>query len=757
MRIKIILICFLLIFLVNIALFAASNDKNVMGYVSAIQDKLYIQKADSVLIDPGESNMAEKVWEPALIGTAFKEGDRIKTGASGYAELKFNDGSKIKLSNNTVITIKTKKTDKGFISKIKINVGKIWCNIVSPRAMQLDIETPAANATIRGTEFEVNCEKENLSVLSVYNGTVEFYNDYGAVTVGKLQESIAETGKAPSEPVSIQMEQRRWFNKYIIHYERTRESFFKDKEEQEKMKQSAIETLKTNPLDGRANAVLGEVSLEEGNFTDAGHYFEAALNGKYEEPFVYLGLGEFYINEGDNEKAQNFLKKAYDLKNDSSVYLLRYTDLLISAEKYPEAEGVIKDYLIKKPDDEKALLQLGFIYLMSKQVNEAEGIFKQIITANPDNMEAVTYLAFIYKTTGRIDEAEALYSKIAVSKEAPSEYKFMLGQYYIDSGKFDEAVNIFNELKESDNPFISSEANFYLGLLEFMYNHFKTANVYFEKAYSINNKEAVFLAYIASTKYLMDDVKGAYKDVLTARDMDPYLEAPHRFLYFFYSLQGKYEESLKEVNILIKVDSDNPLWYYFKGLTEDALLSFVSSAESYRAYANKVKELQDSGMFFELMDYYLGSYYYNTGKPKEAIPYFNKCIEKTPEVVFYYRLRYGCYKELKHYEAAQVDVMSMIDISPEYGDNYRLLSELFDVMGREYEREQSLNKAITLQPTNARAHRYLGDYYMTRNIYPPAVTEYQKSLNLYINQLNEQGADQARSRLETTMKNALDF
>lgn len=736
-----------MVMLIGLLMTIRANAEQV-GYVASAQTPFYMQKADSKLITGVDA--AEKAWIAATTGTAVSEGDRLKTGANGLAVIKFTDGSQIKLNSNTVITIKTQKGQKGILSKIKVNLGKIWCNITSPRTMEMDIETPAANATIRGTEFEISVDN-NETTLDVYNGAVQFHNEFGSVDVAQMQESTAKVGQAPTAPITISVKERRWFNKYIINVERERISTFKTNDDMGNARKEAQAALDKNPNDGKALSVMGQISMIDGKFDDAKNYFDKAIQNNYKDAQVFLGLGELALLDGDKEKALLYFQNAKDLSPDDPAVLSRYTDGLISAEDYSGAENLLKNKL-----DINLQLKLGYAYLMDKKVDEAENTFKEILQKDPNNMDAVTYLAIIYKSKGKIDEANQLFEKISLTKDAKPEFKFAMAEYYINHDRFDEANNILTELKNDPNPVVAAQANFYLGLLAYDLYKFKDALKYFKEANRLNPNEAVSLAYLANAKYQLDDVKGAYDDVKRSIEIDPYLESPRRFLFFFYGFQAKYLQAMNEVDKVIAVDPDNPLLYFFKGVTADALYSFEVSHNAYKQYDDKIKELQNAGYYEEIMDYYLGSYYYNTGNLNKALKYFTKAIERSP-FGLYYSLRASTYKKLNQYKGAQEDAFILIKMAPDFVAGYSKLGEIYDAMGRVPEEEQAYIKAVLVQSTNANAHDKLGYLYLAEGNYPSALSETQLALTLYMDQLNEQGADGARANIQSILSKIIDY
>ena len=95
-------------------------------------------------------------WRPAKVGMTVKANWDIRSFMESEVEVTFENGSKVKIGENTVVTLsrliynKEKTSSK---STINIMTGKVWANVKKLTATQseFDFETPTAVASIRGT------------------------------------------------------------------------------------------------------------------------------------------------------------------------------------------------------------------------------------------------------------------------------------------------------------------------------------------------------------------------------------------------------------------------------------------------------------------------------------------------------------------------------------------------------------------------------------------------------------------------------
>ncbi len=146
-------------------------------------------------------------WVKARIKGRVFEGDRIKTGGNSRVEIEMPDGSQLRIDQSTIFDIKeikTKEEDGEDKMSFSLWAGNIWAKfkkVVSGRQSRR-IESPSAVVAIRGTELEVNVDKQLTTKVSVTEGLVAVTSKDadGQVLVGANQQTIVHKGQAPSKP-----------------------------------------------------------------------------------------------------------------------------------------------------------------------------------------------------------------------------------------------------------------------------------------------------------------------------------------------------------------------------------------------------------------------------------------------------------------------------------------------------------------------------------------------------------------------------
>ncbi|MBI5971029.1 MAG: FecR domain-containing protein [Deltaproteobacteria bacterium] len=146
-------------------------------------------------------------WSLAAKGQGLNDGDAVKTGSDGRAQLLFSDGTKLMLGNETEIEI-TKFLTKGRnrAAVLTLSTGKVRA-VVKKFSGKSDVQvkTPTAVAGVRGTDFIV-MNQGSANVMFGESGKVEASGDGGGkavpLTAGTMTENTQ--GVAPIAPVKVE-------------------------------------------------------------------------------------------------------------------------------------------------------------------------------------------------------------------------------------------------------------------------------------------------------------------------------------------------------------------------------------------------------------------------------------------------------------------------------------------------------------------------------------------------------------------------
>ena len=110
-------------------------------------------------------------------GQQLAAGDHLKTAEGARAELTFPDGSVVRIGPSSELKLDGAAFD-GKSKQVKVEAelvgGSAWAKVATlvGNDAQFKVKTQNAVAGVRGTVFRVNVEKDEATVVKVYNGSV---------------------------------------------------------------------------------------------------------------------------------------------------------------------------------------------------------------------------------------------------------------------------------------------------------------------------------------------------------------------------------------------------------------------------------------------------------------------------------------------------------------------------------------------------------------------------------------------------------
>ena len=165
----------------------AAKSKPVSAVVAFVKGKLQVQPAGS------------KDWHALASGQFVNEGDTLKTGPASRASIVFAGGIETRLNSNSTFRIEEQGVDKASNASIIMSIGQVWTKILR-KGTKFDVHTPVAVCSVRGTEYETDVNEHGDTDLKVFEGEVDFHNNYGHRYVKKDSKCSAHAGAAPGTP-----------------------------------------------------------------------------------------------------------------------------------------------------------------------------------------------------------------------------------------------------------------------------------------------------------------------------------------------------------------------------------------------------------------------------------------------------------------------------------------------------------------------------------------------------------------------------
>lgn len=139
----------------------------------------------------------------ALIGDVVKKGDTVITGVSGIAELEPAVGSLIKISPDTVFTVREVETGGEKRTVLSTALGAVKFAFTRNTDREPLIATQSTVAGIRGTELEVFAGSDGSVLMVVLDGAVELSAQGRAVALGPNEGVEVPPGEPPGEKFEV--------------------------------------------------------------------------------------------------------------------------------------------------------------------------------------------------------------------------------------------------------------------------------------------------------------------------------------------------------------------------------------------------------------------------------------------------------------------------------------------------------------------------------------------------------------------------
>lgn len=147
------------------------------------------------------------VWRSVQSGESIQTGDQIRVGINSSARLQFADASELVMQPQTWVVMDTLSTYAGGYmadTQLRLRSGRVevHANPQGRKGQRFDVTTPAAVASVRGTQFVVEAQ-DTRTVQLTNEGQVDLKTSQGKVLVQEGFGSAVKLGENPTPPEVI--------------------------------------------------------------------------------------------------------------------------------------------------------------------------------------------------------------------------------------------------------------------------------------------------------------------------------------------------------------------------------------------------------------------------------------------------------------------------------------------------------------------------------------------------------------------------
>ncbi|MBZ0169595.1 TPR domain-containing protein [Candidatus Methylomirabilis lanthanidiphila] len=367
-------------------------------------------------------------WQPVGLRHVLMPGDVVRTGPGSRAAILLSDEVQIKVNANSTLEITEVMGPPGKAVRagtaplqtiLNLLKGELWSR---SRGRPLQIRTPAATATIRGTEFDLSSGPDNESRLAVLEGAVEFRNPQGGVVVRAGEEATARMGEPPSKTILLKpLDAVQWSLYYpgilsVRDYPLSGVAPTLLAQGLVDAEQRAV----SGPTDPEARLKLGEILFDLGRQVEARREFEKALTLDPGNPRALAGLGWVHLVEGRLPEAL----RAFQQATPSTLSaLVGQTNALYRLDRFDEMQEVISEAKGRFPSFPQPLAQAALLYLIQGRVAEARQELEHAVALDPNYALAHDLRSNIALVRNEKDLAQqAAQQAIAANPRSASSY-----------------------------------------------------------------------------------------------------------------------------------------------------------------------------------------------------------------------------------------------------------------------------------------------------------------------------------------------
>jgi hypothetical protein len=165
----------------------------------------------SISFQHGNSQyLRNKTLSPLTLATKLVLGDQVRIGEDASATVVFADGSEMVLFKNTIVAFDHLSTygKTGMVdTRVRVIQGKVETSAQKNKGpgSRLDISTPSAISSVRGTKYRVSNNANDISTVEVIEGNVAVAGDEpnNSINVSAGLGTRIEKGKPPTKPVQL--------------------------------------------------------------------------------------------------------------------------------------------------------------------------------------------------------------------------------------------------------------------------------------------------------------------------------------------------------------------------------------------------------------------------------------------------------------------------------------------------------------------------------------------------------------------------
>ena len=657
--------------------------------------------------------------QPLKLRRALFPGDVVMTGANTKLTLLFQDGAQVRLRENTTVKIPSSNAKQGKANLLLVLTGEIWARLRPGNVL----ETRTAALGVLGTEIRL-AATEDSSTVTVLEGKVDFYNEFGHEPVNSNQQSVARLGQRPTKALTIENAglMVSWsfdLDRAVLPREQFYVSLNRQKVEQELQKRRAKAAL--FPNDALAKRDVGDALF------DGGHFDEALA--QYQSAEALVSNDETLLSELETREGNALLelerpseaRAAFSLALGQSASRQGEPQLIRASLGAPATSAQATDVendaraglawlelLNNRPRTALAVIEGGppskgsGMTLTQNAALSSEKVASQSELSSPELLLVRGVAAL---RAGQNDVATRSLDSLS---QTPSRWQYQglawLALAQLDRGDTSALTTAQKAVALEPD---SGLAHGHLALAYFFNSRFSQAGVEAKRAVELDPQSVAARVTLGQVDLARGEVNQAEREAAHAVALDPMLPQAHYLLGVAQASRRDYTHALRSLNKSVELAPD------FLPSASALAHVMVATGDSKAAVTLLTGLLPSYPQSDEVLAA-LGSVSYESASYTQAQDYFRRATEKKPNDALYQ----AEYARTLLYSNRLSDAIEAgekaVHLAPQLGQARAILGLAYEFGGLRVQAERAYREALARDATNSLALSRLGDFADTR-------------------------------------------
>jgi Tfp pilus assembly protein PilF len=473
-------------------------------------------------------------WQPVEVDATFAADDGIRVSKLGRAGILFENGYFMRLSNNATVSFNSFTANDPKPLRVDSGLAHFYSR---GEERGSTIATPVVSAAIRGTEFVIDvADSTDKVAITVIDGSVEAFNQYGKTRLGKGQSAVTLKGYAPQKQLVVSPEDAVQWTISIPSGMPLRDLFHGE----------------------------GLERLHQATDAQGARAARDFFNGRAATD--YLGRAVLLHQEGASQRALDELS-AYR-GNDQCEILVYRSSLLLEMGKLAEAKATLARIDSLGCSHTARANQLSLLSLIQIASNESVLAAKtaQSALAQNSSIPLPHYsLAMLAQSEFELEAAKEHLLRMLELDPGSALGLTRLAEVALALNDTELAASLLVHLKKNNLDGGISES--VRGFLHLLHREYQPADKAFHRAIAHNSELALPHLGLGLVAFAQGNADGGLHQIKTAVALDPQTALYRSYLGKALFETEREAQSLPEYRMAMELDPRDPTPYMYRSFT----------------------------------------------------------------------------------------------------------------------------------------------------------------------------------------------